>query len=261
MTVSKKIAATTVLMTLGMSSAALQVTANDQVTTNGQVTFTPGGIDPEGGATEPPTNPDQPGEIITPESSPGGATGDGGPLSLDFAPNLDFDIRDISTKDATYFAKVQKGTNEAGESVDIPNFAQVSDKRGTGAGWNLSVTQKGQLVTGKGKELKGAEIFLAHPVIMSSIADQTLSPDITYQGTALFGSEEALTPLMSADEDKGMGQFQIKFGTLLDSDIPELGDARESVILKVPGSTVKYADTYTTQLEWTLADIPSNHEG
>lgn len=264
-----KLTTTLVLFsTLLGSTLAFAAGESDQATTKGKVSFKAGGTDPEGKPeVNPPSHPDEPGQIIDPEGEPGGETGIGGPLSLDFAPNLDFDIHDISTQDKEYFAKLQRaklvpeGEEQAPENAevkDVPNFAQVTDKRGTGEGWSLSVTQKGQLKTEDGKVLKGAKITFANPTIMSEVEDEAQTPEVSYDGSALLADEEieAATPLMTASEQKGMGQYQIKFGTLLD----ETKSAVESVKLSVPGKTVKYAADYSTELEWNLASGPSNTE-
>ena len=43
---------------------------------------------------------------------------------------------------------------------EVPNFVQVTDNRGTNAGWKLSVTQNDQFKTADGKELTGATLTL-----------------------------------------------------------------------------------------------------
>lgn len=39
---------------------------------------------------------------------------------------------------------------------------------------------------------------------------------------------------------------------------PAQSFAAESIELNVPGSTTKYAEKYSTQLNWTLTDVPGN---
>lgn len=268
MTTTTKLATALILFSTVLGAVVSQAADSDQATTKGRVTFQAGGTDPEGEIeVNPPTNPEEPGEVIDPEDKPGGETGAGGPLSLDFAPNLDFDIQDISTKDMTYYASLQNAKvvpegetvpEEGAEAKEVPNFVQITDKRGSGEGWNLSVTQKGQLKTKDGKVLTGAQISFENSEIVTTVEDDSQMPTISYKGTALLGDEEleAATPLMTAGNKQGMGQYQIKFGTLLD----EVETASKSVKLFVPGKTVKFASEYVTDLEWNLASGPINGE-
>lgn len=77
-----------------------------------------------------PTDPIDPTDPVDP--------GTPGPLSLDYASNLNFDMNEISTKDEVYHATLVEVKD--GESTrEVPNFVQVTDKRGTNAGWTLEV--------------------------------------------------------------------------------------------------------------------------
>ena len=44
------------------------------------------------------------------------------------------------------------------KSKEGPNYVQVTDNRGTEAGWSLKVKQEGQFKSTSGKELTGAAI-------------------------------------------------------------------------------------------------------
>ncbi|WP_254558779.1 WxL domain-containing protein, partial [Salmonella enterica] len=62
--------------------------------------------------------------------------GGNGSLTIDFASSFDFGNHKISNKDQTYLAKAQKYFDS---EVLTPNYVQVTDRRGTFAGWNLKV--------------------------------------------------------------------------------------------------------------------------
>ena len=66
-------------------------------------------------------------------------------LSLDFASSLSFGQQKISSTDEIYYAHGQKVLDGSGTvSGIVPNYAQVTDVRGTFAGWTLSVATDGQ---------------------------------------------------------------------------------------------------------------------
>lgn len=189
-----------------------------------------------------PTNPEKPVE-----------PGTNGPLSLDFASILDFDEQKISNKNQTYFAKPQYLRDAEGkidEANPVPNYAQLTDKRGGEKGWSLSVKQNGQFKSSVNqKELTGAQItFLngAADTISSSSAPSTVKETFSL-GTDGNGVAENI---MSAAEGEGFGTWVYRFG--------DENTMSESIKLDVPGSTVKEADTYKTTLTWTLTDTPAN---
>ncbi len=67
-----------------------------------------------------------------------------GPLTIAYAPTMDFGTQVISNKDMSYnmVAEMQQlaGTEGAENKVPYVSFAQVQDTRGNNAGWDLSVT-------------------------------------------------------------------------------------------------------------------------
>ena len=82
------------------------------VTSNATVTFTPG-TEPTG-----PVDPDDPSKPLDP---PGQGTGESGPLSIDYVPNITFGSQAISGSQKVYNAS------------ELKPFVQVTDIRGTGA--------------------------------------------------------------------------------------------------------------------------------
>jgi len=230
---------------LGVTSAhADDATPDANYTSNGVITF-----EADNTKTDPldPENPDpkDPVKPIDPTDPEGPKPGTDGPLSIDYASSFQFGTQKITTADKDYYAQLQK---YQGEKADGPNYVQVTDKRGSQKGWNLSVTQNGEFKTSDGDILDGASLSLSNGVI-SSNTDAAFSPEVVNANNTLVA--DAKTPLMKADEKKGMGTWMYRFGT----------DAKEgatSVKLSIPGKSVKLAKEYSTTLTWTLSDTPGN---
>ncbi len=191
-----------------------------------------------------PTNPDKPVE-----------PGTNGPLSLDYASILDFGEQKISNKDQVYFAAPQLFRDSEGkidEKNPVPNYAQVTDRRGGEKGWTLSVKQNGQFksLTNK-KELKGAEITFKNGQVASKSASKAPgsvkeSFSLTADGTGIAEN------VVSASANEGFGTWVYRFG--------DESTMAKSIQLSVPGSSVKEADAYQTTLTWTLKDVPTNNK-
>jgi len=129
-----------------------------------------------------------------------------------------------------------------------PNYVQVTDKRGSQAGWNLSVTQNGQLKTTDDDELIGASLSMTDGALISTV-DNKYAPELTATNV-LIPDQKA--PLMNAEKGKGMGTWLYKFGTDTNT------DAAKAVTLSVPGKSVKLAKEYKTTLTWSLENTPAN---
>lgn len=209
------------------------------VTSKGQISFKT-----DNTPTDPvdPTNPEDPKEPVDPNP------GTPGPLAIDFASSFKFGEQIISTTDKVYFAKPQ----EFADGTTGPNYVQVTDKRGTFEGWNLSVTQSGQFVTGEAdtsKELTGAVLELGNAELDSATAMEYKPGEASGNVTLLPGQK---TSLVTAQKDQGMGTWVYRFGDKANT------NADASVSLSVPGETPKMAKEYTTTLTWSLETIPTN---
>ena len=185
----------------GVVATATPVSADQTKTTTATVEFTAGTIDI--------VDPDHPNDPMHPA-----------------VPSFDFGTQDITTDNKTYNA-VTAGT------------LTVSDLRGTGAGWNVTVTQQAQLKTAANDELTGAVLKLTNATTSNS-----------YNETVNFTAAD-LTPgtasrVFDAPVNNGNGTSRLKFA-----------DASSDAQLEVPGSTVKKAAAYTAILEWTLTDSPA----
>lgn len=216
-----------------------------------------------------PENPD-PGISVDPIDPEGPNPGTSGPLSIDFASSLQFGTTKITTKDAVYNAYAQAIT-VAGKQAYRPNYIQITDNRGTEAGWRLTVTQVQQLTSTEGKQLKGAVITLDQSEV-KTIADSELVAPSQVSKTVVLQPQEAVA-IMAANEGEGAGLWTAHFGnsanTLEESSdlVPgEKGaDLKEgkvirntAVTLAVPGKALKTEAEYRSLLNWTLAEVPDN---
>ncbi|MCU4733701.1 WxL domain-containing protein [Bacillus cereus] len=219
---------------------------------------TTGPIDPEN---PDPNNPVDPWDPSTPKHEP--SPGSDGPLSLDYVSSLEFGKNKITNKDEVYYANPQYLWNEDHTDVDLttarPNFVQVSDKRGTNAGWSLTVKQEGQLKNEntKNKELTGAEITFAQSTPVSNIENVTAPKVMDFT----LDPNGASSKVMVASNGSGAGTWVDRFGSAEKVTIDgEQVLKNKAITLSVPGKTPKDAAKYETKLTWTLTDAPGNNE-
>lgn len=242
--------ATTILASIFVSpSIILADDTGANYSSEGVIEFEPGTqitdpvdpVDPENPIV--PVDPTDPEKPIKP--------GTQGPLSIDFASNLDFGKQKITSKDEFYFAKPQQ--YKATEPVDAPivegpNFVQVSDNRGTESGWTLKVSQDGQFTSTTGKTLTGAKVTFKNGNIMT--ASESPMPS-TSSDTFVLDPDGLESEVMAAKAGEGAGTYLMDWGTDADS-------AAQSIELAIPGATTKYAEQYTTSFNWILTDTPAN---
>ncbi|MDT1957044.1 WxL domain-containing protein [Carnobacterium divergens] len=176
------------------------------------------------------------------KDSNGVASFETGDLTLDFVSSFDFGNHPISKNDEIYSAAAQ----QLDDGRTVPNYAQVTDLRGTGNGWRLNVQQQSQFIATKdGKELEGAQIQFENGVVTS---ESTNAPqDVTQSVNLTPGVSEKI---VMANENEGTGTWVYGLG---DDSTKE-----ESVHLAVPGKSFKAADSYKTILTWALLDAPEN---
>lgn len=171
--------------------------------------------------------------------------GNTGPLSLDYASSFNFGKQKITSKDQVYYGTTQQMTiNE--KSEERPLFAQVTDGRGSLAGWTLALKQKGQFSTSEGKELRGAEIRLSQGQIESE--SESVIPSQITERKALIADGSASTNLVMAQQGEGAGTWIYRFG--------DLETMSQAVQLHVPGKAIKLKAQYQTNLLWTLSNLP-----
>lgn len=190
-----------------------------------------------------PVDPDNPGTEVTPEVDEDGKDpiepGTKGPLSIDYASHINFGEVTKSGNAQTYFAKpIQLGDGE-----ERAPYVQVTDNRGTKAGWELQVKQATPFTNGEAT-LDGAVLSLKNGEVNSNSNTDFVTPtDIT------FDNHGELYPVMTAAEDHGAGTFTNQFGKITD------GQATD-VSLTVPADLKIDEGKYSTDINWVLVDTP-----
>ncbi|CAM4198319.1 WxL domain-containing protein [Listeria booriae] len=176
-----------------------------------------------------PTNPDNPVPATPDPADPDNTgTGNTGALTIDFLSNIDFGTQKVSGQSEKYYAENKNP------------YIQVTDKRGTGAGWTLTATAT-DFKDGS-KTLKGAEMSLTDGEVRTQSDNQSAAP--TTSDVTLNGSSQAV---LSAEANAGMG-------TWLDV-YPGTQGNNENVVLYVPAGNL--AGDYSSAITWTLEDSPS----
>lgn len=204
-------------------SAVANSKVNIIVEANEEPTVPVNPVDPEK-----PVDPTQPIDPADPEN-PG--TGNAGPLSIDYVPNIKFGIKEIELRDKVYNA------------INENPFIQVTDKRGTGAGWALTAQTQGFKTT-TGLQLKGAEISFKHGEVKTRQGN-TSTPAVGYDVTLNNTDSQVV---MDAQKDAGLGTWLGVFS----------GNEKnnQKVQLKVLGGSVNSDKKYVAEINWTLANAP-----
>lgn len=208
-----------------------------------------------------PTNPIEPVEPIDPNVPDGKPNpGQKGPLSIDFASSFSFGVNKISNKNQVYYADAQYYE----EDLPTPNYVQVTDYRGTLAGWTLTVKQLGQFQSAenvKYKTLPGVAISLNDIHINSTVTD-TAPP--TSPNSILLVPDSSEQLVLQASSGEGGGTWEEYWGRLetISQENPDGTTSNrlvtKAVALAVPGKTPKSATTYSTTFVWSLKEIPKN---
>lgn len=177
-----------------------------------------------------PTDPSNPGE--------GGGNGatPGGDLSLIYVTSkLDFGTHEINVLDDKQYS-ANDSTSDVSSLWNNKAVIEVSDVRGTNAGWTLSVS--GNPLQGKdGSLIKGASLALPQGVV--SNAGESNGAYSVPVSNALSGDSATV---LSSKKDSGAG---VTVNQLEPNDIK----------LEVPANSAK-AQEYTSTLNWTLSDTP-----
>ena len=277
----KRIWTSAIVLAIGSFATAQAASAATTATynANAAVTFN------AGTGVTPPVDPTDPGTAVTPTNPDGStpSTGTAGPLSIDFASSLSFGAQNISAQDATYYAHAQNVTG--GSTATVPDYVQVTDTRGTFAGWTLTAQTSSQLHLASvnpstnpdnaapGDYLTGATLNFTGGYVAGTAKNG--APN-NIASTGSLGT--AAITIMSAKANTGVGTWMFGFGNGTSGSSNSVLSANNSayqenggsnltndaistkspITLKVPGNTPKKAAAYTTNIIWSLSDVPGN---
>lgn len=231
-----------------------------EVTTNGQIEFTPSDNEEL--------------EVVPPEEGPDvdidvEIPGTTGPLSIVKAARMNFGSQVISNQDKTYnmVAEKQQLTGTEGDENKVPyvSFAQVQDVRGNNAGWDLQVSMTDFTSNTQNRVLTGAEIEFVDSRIQYEGINQDNAPSNHTAGLVLRPNSAGVS-VMTAAEGQGAGVSSVVWGDQADLN-EQFADEEIEVVendmirLSVPGSTAKDATTYTSTLNWELTTTPGADAG
>ncbi|MGX7244375.1 WxL domain-containing protein [Enterococcus quebecensis] len=179
------------------------------------------------------THPPGGGEDPTDPETENPGTGNKGRLTIDRVPNIKFGDVNISGSDQVEYA------------MNENPYAQVTDVRGTSAGWTLYA--KADPFTSADKdELKGATLSLNNSAVVSASSGKVI--------TAPNGFDVSLTAtnqkILMADAKSGEGTWMQKW-TKADADAKN-----KNIQLAILAGTAKANTTYTTTIYWELQDAP-----
>ncbi|WP_142957658.1 WxL domain-containing protein [Enterococcus faecalis] len=178
----------------------------------------------------PPVDPTDPEKPNPDPEVPG--TGNTGPLTIDLVSNIEFGEQEIKEKEAIYNAKTEHP------------YVQITDRRGTGAGWTLKASIGEFNNEDKTKTLKGAEFSLKNGTIKSTSSNVSEKP----QGYDVNLNKD-LQVIMQAVTDQGMGTWLDVFSGTKDNNA--------NIQLKVPAGSAKAKQSYSSVIHWELTDAPA----
>lgn len=190
-----------------------------------------------------PTNPKDPNGQGPTDENDGTTTGQTGPMQINYLSNLNFGDN-IAITSKTITANVKN---------DTPRFFQVSDLRGTAAGWKLNVSL-GDFIptgtTGTNKAITGASIaFKNGEAVTSNDAINGLDVDAatTHDVTLSAGSTDVQT-ILSADQGTGRGTWLARYTA-------ESGaNDNENIVFSAPTNSITANTDYQATLTWQLVD-------
>lgn len=168
-----------------------------------------------------------------------------GPLSINYASSVNFGKQKVTASERTFYASADTLTKtETGATRQSPNFVQVTDLRGTGTGWTLSVRQNGPLKNEKGTTLSGAKLSVSAVSVKSQYGEADIVTDMPERVLDETGSKQAI---ITTPEESGMGTWNVYLGAE--------SDPTKAFKLVVPKDQPKESGKYTTSLTWVLEDV------
>lgn len=211
-----------------------------------------------------PNRPPQEVEPTDPTKPDGPGNGTNGLLRFDRVPNFKFEKITIGSKpqignvyEEEYTVKGTTTKFHAAPSVEI------TDVRGTAAGWKASVKTDGVLKASN--DITGFQLKLNKAVISSYSSDTTTAPTLNISDTNSIELSTTDSEFVTAPSGTGTATWGISFYDSTDATASEAGKPKknttgkattsDAVTLTIPqGAVMKTGETYTTDLTWTLTD-------
>lgn len=184
-----------------------------------------------------------------------------GPLSIDFVSSFKFGTHEITTVDESYSAIAQEVIDQHGTHHFMNNFLQVTDQRGTGSGWDLTVCQEAPLSSEEEVDypvLEGSFLKLTEPIIKAKASQKmTVTKKAPTSNKEVIITPKVETLVLTADQGAGLGTWSTQWGATLfkeqnGMDPKNKVSKTKSVQLIVPGKTPKSATHYQASLVWTI---------
>lgn len=223
-------------------------------------------VNPETPEVVDPTKPTEPGKEVEPGDNGNGGNGTKS-FNINWVSNFKFGEIKIGSSTMTAFSAPTTLTWKDGTTptTGLANFLQVTDNRGTNAGWNVAVAGTPFYeLDGEGEKispevtLNGASVTLNEAQIIGDTTTTeaaALAPTALSTGVDILGTGSPYT-VLNAEAGKGQGTWAVSWGA--DTDKTTLKE-NAGVQLSVPVTAQPKADkSYRSTLTWTLAATPTN---
>ncbi|MGX7013475.1 WxL domain-containing protein [Vagococcus silagei] len=233
-------------------------------TTKGYIKFSDG--DDDGGPSDPgdEKDPDDKTKPIVPTKpvDPGKKTD--GPLRFVYIPNVDFGDSNVikTVGKAYYYARFPM----VDDTKERPNFFEVSDARGGGKGWTVTLSNNGVFKNGSGHEIKANLYVNGMNIRSNSQLEENFYPELnknlsdTINGTP-YMRVSSNTVLAKADGAKkqGFGRWSVRFGSTANKIDQKVKDGKiekrnPAVALEVLPGMKDTSSGYSTDLVWEITD-------
>lgn len=213
-----------VLIAIFATAESVQAVESSDATSNVSVMMEPG----KDNESYPPVD----GEDPEDPNNPG--TGNQGTLTIDRVPNITFGEINIS------------GSDQSISALNSNPYTQVTDVRGTSAGWTLFAKAEA-FKSDSDKELTGATLALTNGEVKSASAGSSITkPD---------GAAIVLNPMsqriMTANENAGEGTWVMSWKKQEDT------ERNNKIKLNILAGTAKAHTEYKTTIVWELHDTPN----
>ncbi|EDO1366726.1 WxL domain-containing protein [Listeria monocytogenes] len=185
-----------------------------------------------------PENPTKPIDPLDPSNPTDPGTGNTGSLTLDYVSSVNFGEQEVSSTEQSYSSTSRKP------------FIQISDRRGTGAGWKVTATATAFQNEDGTASLSGATLSFKNGETAS--ASTTATTPTAAQTVELPTDGTSIVSVVSAKASEGMGTWINRWFGATPNDTASLND---NVKLTIPAGSATLGDHEAT-ITWTLSDAP-----